>query len=503
MLTNHNIFRGICIHISSYKQRKHIHTLCAAVAGVWCAIAFTEGHCSEGGTEERDITRIKQRYPLPQSQLDNYGVAVWKNTSSNTRKTYWNNESAYVLSEQAVDKLQRTSYELHTMLLEAVDLVIGSDELLDEFEVPQVLRPALKKSWKNRDKDLLGRIDILWDGTGDPKLINCEADTPSMLVESALMQKLWFDYEKEKNTGSEMASAICFNQIHEMLVKSWQDIVPPGLSTSFVSAFDVSEIPGTDAKISEGGHMSYLLKTAQEAGVTMSETSIDLLDFLRQPTKSRHMCIKDYSYHDLAREPYGWNLFTPSAGAAEEPNYQFIEPPWKFIVNNPAILAVLWKMYPHHKNLIFATCDKNNATTYMTEPGQVLVVKCGSPGYRYERAVLEDSANSSDLQIKKIPSKSTVYLSAYDLSAPLIGCWMVFGRPAGICFHESCGVSTSVRSVIPHYIVGQKFETLGYPQFLSAKQQSLWLDIYGVHRDMQSCESNSTPNLWKWIYRHI
>ncbi len=38
-------------------------------------------------------------------------------------------------------------------------------------------------------------------------------------------------------------------------------------------------------------------------------------------------------------------------------NLNFIEPPWKLILSNKAILPLLWEMFPNHPNLVPAYYD--------------------------------------------------------------------------------------------------------------------------------------------------
>ena len=38
---------------------------------------------------------------------------------------------------------------------------------------------------------MLGRMDLSWDGTGPPKLLEYNGDTPSVLVESSAPQLNW------------------------------------------------------------------------------------------------------------------------------------------------------------------------------------------------------------------------------------------------------------------------------------------------------------------------
>ena len=66
-----------------------------------------------------------------------------------------------------------------------------SDVLLDEFGIPPALWPQVRQSWARRDTDFVGRLDLLWDGEGEPKLAEYNADTPTVLVEAAEAQREW------------------------------------------------------------------------------------------------------------------------------------------------------------------------------------------------------------------------------------------------------------------------------------------------------------------------
>ena len=41
-------------------------------------------------------------------------------------------------------------------------------------------------------------------------------------------------------------------------------------------------------------------------------------------------------------------------------NLKFIEPPWKLIMSNKAILPLLWEMFPNHPNFMYQTNENEN-----------------------------------------------------------------------------------------------------------------------------------------------
>lgn len=83
------------------------------------------------------------------------------------------------------------SYELHNMALEAVDMIVNDDALLEMFYINKDLWPAIKSSWKKGQTDFQGRFDFAWDGINPPKLLEYNADTPSLQLESGILSAEW------------------------------------------------------------------------------------------------------------------------------------------------------------------------------------------------------------------------------------------------------------------------------------------------------------------------
>ena len=50
---------------------------------------------------------------------------------------------------------------------------------------------------------------------------------------------------------------------------------------------------------------------------------------------------------------------------------RFVEPPWKMLLSNKAILPVLWELFPDHPNLLASTWEPTaamRADGYVTKP---------------------------------------------------------------------------------------------------------------------------------------
>jgi len=57
---------------------------------------------------------------------------------------------------------------------------------------------AIRQSWERRDPSLYGRFDFAYGGEGDAKLLEYNADTPTSLFESAVVQWFWVEQMIER-----------------------------------------------------------------------------------------------------------------------------------------------------------------------------------------------------------------------------------------------------------------------------------------------------------------
>lgn len=276
---------------------------------------------------------------------------------------YWCEDGVYILSEEAKVKLQAASFDLHNMCLQAVDRVVHDEHLLDLFEIPHSLRAAVKTSWEQRQPDLIGRFDIIYDGTDEPKMLEYNADTPTLLIESSLAQEQWKKDRKWTESYSQ------FNQIHELLVHVWPKFMQRSASATGVGSIPPVVFAAQRAALEERCNVDYLATTAQLAGLqgTLAELSdlhVDPLgnvihrtgprdpwgDTPDAPGAAVQALWKLYPYEWLADEELGsaleWDVHV-----AKSPMI-WAEPPWKLVLANKAILALLWEMFPGHPNLL-------------------------------------------------------------------------------------------------------------------------------------------------------
>ena len=187
-------------------MNKHLELL--SVIGVTASFSFVVSNFFYGmhkksradntiESNQSILIRRKKHEPLQEKQglFEKIGFNFYNHTgikwSSMYAQDYFNDEASYEFEPQAIKQITEATYELHNLCLETVNDVVQSEELMDLFEIPDNLRVSIKESWKNKESDLLGRFDFLYDGINPPKLIEYNADTPTLLIESSTAQSVW------------------------------------------------------------------------------------------------------------------------------------------------------------------------------------------------------------------------------------------------------------------------------------------------------------------------
>jgi glutathionylspermidine synthase len=174
-------------------------------------------------------------------------------------RPYWWEAACYGFSAVEVDVLEAATETLHRMCLEAVDRLVMDGQLGRVF-IPEKYHDWVAASWRRRDPDLYGRFDLAFDGRHPPKLLEYNADTPTALLEAAVVQWYWME---QANPGRDQ-----FNSIHERLIAAWAELRERHPKTSrvhFAGVLDVLEDLRT---------LEYMRDVCGEAGwPTSSSTS--------------------------------------------------------------------------------------------------------------------------------------------------------------------------------------------------------------------------------------
>src|ERR1700748_2370471 len=100
-------------------------------------------------------------------------------------------------------------------------------------------------------------MDLSWDGNGEPKLLEYNADTPTALLEASVVQWYWM---QEAAPGMDQ-----FNSIHEKLIARWQAMrgaCPPEARVSSAPDSESAEDQGTLDSLSDPAQQADLVPLA-------------------------------------------------------------------------------------------------------------------------------------------------------------------------------------------------------------------------------------------------
>jgi len=348
---------------------------------------------------------------------------------------YWNESAFYEFTAQEVDILEAAANELEQMSLAAVQHIIDN-KLYAQMGIPASAVPLVESSWEAEPPSLYGRFDLAYCGDGSPKLLEYNADTPTSLLEAAVVQWYWLE---DAHPGSDQ-----FNSIHERLIALWKELTSslPHGRIDFCSMNDLEDQMT----------VAYLLDTARQAGLAASMFVIDEMGWdgakFVAPDEAAHdtpltSVFKLYPWEWMVREEFGAHL-----GAS---GVIWVEPAWKMVLSNKGLLPVLWKLYPQHPNLLEASWDAPDA-------GRAWVRK---PLLGREGANITLHQNGRDFETSgEYGEEGFVYqdlapVKSFDGKYPVIGSWVIGHREgdaaAGIGIRESdIPITTNLSQFVPH-----------------------------------------------------
>jgi glutathionylspermidine synthase len=368
------------------------------------------------------------RAPRPdwQAKVEAVGM-IYHHTEG---QVYWQESAHYRLTGEDVELLESATSELWQRCLDAVQHVIDAKRYA-ELGIPRRAVPLIEESWNDDHPSIYGRFDLGYRTGEPPKLFEFNADTPTMLLEAAVVQWAW----KEEV----FPAADQFNSIHERLVAKWKALAP-----DFEGPVHFAHMESVEDLMT----VTYLRDTAEAAGLATIGLHVGELGW--HPARG---------FTDLEERPirtlfklYPWEwLLRDEFGAHLEPGgwTRWIEPAWRMLLSNKGILPILWELFPAHPNLLATSALKPPTSPYVVKPrlgregDNITVVR--DPGrvetggsYGAEGFVYQDYFE----------------LPAFDGRHPVVGSWVIDQEPAGVGIRESEGPVTRNESpFVPHVLV--------------------------------------------------
>ena len=363
---------------------------------------------------------------------------------------YWDETSAYAFTlRQVEDDIEDPCTALHAMCREAVAKIVGSEHLMSRMGIPDAHWDLVADSWRAAEPELYGRFDLAYDGAGPAKMLEYNADTPTALYESASFQWLWFEQQQAARVLS--AQTDQFNGIHEALVARFASMFPPKTNVHFAAITDAPEDYAT---------VEALAWAAREAGLYAQYTDLEKIGLSDrgQFTDSEDRVIgalfKLYPWEDLLRDTF--------ADAIANANCRFIEPPWKALVSNKAILPVLWQMFEGHQNLLPSYFAEDVATdakaaAYLAKGHVIKPIfsREGASVTIIEGGQITDAAKETTYDHHPKIIQAYHALPVMGGMRPVIGAWIVGEVCVGMGLREDASrITQDLSRFKPHFIEG-------------------------------------------------
>nr|WP_321266169.1 glutathionylspermidine synthase family protein [uncultured Sulfurimonas sp.] len=161
------------------------------------------------------MIKLQKLNPLEDATLEELGF-TWHTDADGTK--YINDELVEISQEEA-EAYYEAGNEIYDMFVEAAQYVIENN-LFFELGIPFNLIDAIKKSWDNDVHwHIYGRFDLAGGIDGkDIKLIEFNADTPTSLFETTLLQ---WALLKQNNMDEEKQ----FNNVYEAISQNFKRLI--------------------------------------------------------------------------------------------------------------------------------------------------------------------------------------------------------------------------------------------------------------------------------------
>lgn len=353
---------------------------------------------------------------------------VWHTAAD---QPYWNEAACYRFDRRQIRQIEQATEELYQLCLTAGQYIIDRN-LFHRFGIPNFAVPLIRKAWDEEPPALNhGRFDLGYDGVSPPKMFEFNCDTPTSLLEAAVIQ---WDWLEAVFPGQDQ-----FNGIHDALIARWREIAP---ALPQPVHFTWAEEGAAEDAVT----VAYMRDLAREGGVDSLPVPIHEIEWTGlRFADARGDAIRAlyhlYPWEWLVGEEYGSRIVhSPTV---------WIEPIWKMIWSNKALLPILWDLFPNHPNLLEASLEP-------------------LPGDHARKPILaREGANISIVSDGKVVEatgggygdEGYVWQRLYDLPdfdghRPVIGSWVVDGAAVGMGIREAGLITGNTARFVPHVIEG-------------------------------------------------
>ncbi len=294
------------------------------------------------------MVRLHPIKPLDDATLEEIGF-TWHTDSDGSK---YIGDELVILAHEEAEEYYKAANELYDMYVEAAEYVIKND-LFFELGIPFNLIDIIKKSWENDVHwHIYGRFDFAGGLDGKPvKLLEFNADTPTALFETAILQWALLKYNN-------LDEASQFNNVYEAITDNFKRLVTlyddPAKFEEFYEGWKIlfSCIEGNDE---EEATTRLLQQMASDAGFATEFEFIHNVKFDENGIydindNKFEYWFKLYPWEDIAiEEP---ELATTLTTIVKNQEAIVLNPAYTLLFQSKGMLKILYDLFPDSPYLL-------------------------------------------------------------------------------------------------------------------------------------------------------
>jgi glutathionylspermidine synthase len=302
--------------------------------------------------------------PLSDALLDEIGF-TWHTDEDNTKYVA---DRLVTITQSEAEAYYEAGNTLYDMYVEAAQYVIDND-LFFEIGIPFNLVDIIKKSWENDVHwHIYGRFDLAGGIDGQAiKLIEFNADTPTALFETALLQ-----WALLKENG--MDDSKQFNDVYESITANFKRLITLFDDTNkFDEYYDgwkilFSSVSGNDE---EEATTRLLQQMATDAGFVthfefLNDVHFDEDGIYDKEGNNYEYWFKLYPWEDIATdEP---ELATLLTQIVQNQKAIILNPAYTLLFQSKGMLKILYDLFPQSPYLLETSFTPLQNKTYVEKP---------------------------------------------------------------------------------------------------------------------------------------
>ena len=368
----------------------------------------------------------KQVKPIEREVLEEIGLN-WHTDSDGT--AYIADEIVEVSDKEAEEYYTATN-ELYDMYVEAAEYVV-ENELFFDLGIPFNLIDVIKKSWENDVHwHIYGRFDLAGGIDGKPiKLIEFNADTPTGLFETAILQ---WALLKANNMNEDRQ----FNNLYEAVSENFKRLITLEESTeSFDENYDGWKIlfSATEGIDEEEVTTKLLKRMADDAGFVTNYEFLDKVNFSEDgifdsKDEAYEYWFKLYPWEDIGIDEGELSIILDNI--MQNQKAIILNPAYTLLFQSKGMLKVLYDLYPDSPYLLKTSDQPLDGISYVEKK------MFGREGANTK--IVDANGNVIEEKSGEYESHKSIYQEYVEFPQDSKG----LSYQAGVFFaYEACGLS--------------------------------------------------------------